>query len=551
MMNALLEKFCKKVKEIPNNVVFESEKSVYTFKDIDTESECIRDFLISGDFKRNIGVLIENEERYIGVLLGIFKAGKTFLPLNLNLSVEKIYNKIKFHEVTCVLTDKHELVDNSIFYNISDLPDLNADQREPLSDNNIAYILSTSGTTGSPKSVMVNFDSLDWILTRYYEIIQFNDGDIFLLTAAYTFDLFFSEIFAPIYGRGKLFISGERSLKNLVLNLADIVNQREITHISLTPSMGRVACENAKASMESLRYVILVGEKLEAQVFNKFIDLTNNDCNIFNMYGPTETTIYSTYMQLKRNSKIFPIGQAFEGYKLLVLDDNMESVNEGQLYIGGKGLSEGYYKNDRLNSEKFVRINDELFFKSGDWVVKQGEIYLFLGRLDNQVKINGARVEIDEINEIISNAMVEAGVCGYFSTQVYENKIIVFLKEADTDQIRHFEKVFLNYPEYMRPLFVKAEEFIYNENGKLDVRKMLKLYKENIKGLDVRLVQILKEEYGCTSINELDSLNKMVFICSLEEKFNVILNTYQIYDDESLEQVFAAALKERNSNDEK
>lgn len=536
-MNEILYKFNQKVINTPTDIAIESENEHITFSDIDASSEKIKSFLLSHNFSDIIGVYVENELKYLEILIGIFKANKIFLPMNLQLSQTKLQEKIDFHNITCVLTDYSNIVDNKIFYDISNFnitfkPEHNID-----SNNTIAYILPTSGTTSSPKSVMVGYDNLHWILTNYYKIISFNKGDKFFFTASYTFDLFFSEILAPLYGNGQLFISKKYNSKMRIINLEKIINHHNITHLSMTPSMGKCAYSNIKGKIKSLKYLIWVGEKLENPFFNNFANKTSIDCNFYNMYGPTETTIYCTYQQLFRNTTLLPIGQAFDGSKLLILDEQGNPSNEGELLIGGKGLSKGYFNNNLLNSQKFIKINGDTYFKSGDLVSKIQNIFLYKCRLDDQIKINGARVELDEITEILSVALKKNNSSSTYSLTVYKNKIIIFIHSSTPDEFCFLEETFQNYPEYMRPLIIAVKHFIYTTNGKLDTEKLLQTYNPSFLS-DNSLKCILKSEFDCTSIKELDSLKKMIFINILEEKFNIKLNICNIWDDSSLEREF-------------
>lgn len=548
-MNEILYKFNQKVINNPLDIAIECEHDSITFKDIDIESEKIKNFLLTGNFTEIIGVHVRDELRYLEILLGIFKAGKIFFPLNIQLSQNKIFEKIDFHDINCVLTDNINIVDHSIFFDINNIKVISNKIHANINFNEIAYVLPTSGTTGSPKSVIVGHDNLHWILNNYYNTISFTKGDKFLFTSSYTFDLFFSEILAPIYGDGHLFISTEYSQKELIINLGRIINRHHITHISITPSMGKCAYPNIKEILFTLKYLIWVGEKLENPLFNDFSRKTNIYCKFYNMYGPTETTIYCTYQELFKNDTLLPIGQAFKGCNLLIMDENGHIAEEGELLIGGKGLSRGYIKNPSLNNDKFVTIEDQTYFKSGDLVKREKNILIYKGRLDNQIKINGARIELDEINEIVSNTLKSNNTSSsYYSLTVHNNKIVLFIQCRSSTEIYFLEKTFCNYPEYMRPLIIPVENFIYNINGKLDIKKMLNYNKLTSLYTKKVLSDLLNQEFQCVSIKELDSLRKAIFICMIEEKFNVKLNFCNIWDDLSLEKEFNNQICKKEKN---
>lgn len=204
----------------------------------------------------------------------------------------------------------------------------------------------------------------------------------------------------------------------------------------------------------------------------------------YNLYGPTETTIYATYFnisELSHEANSVPIGYPLNNVKIKI--DNPDKDGLGEILIGGEGVSNGYYKRKNLNNEKFININNERFYRSGDiGKIEENTIY-FYGRIDNQMKINGIRVEPEEIELTIKKFEHVEDVVVKLETYDQKDILVAFIvakEQLNKEDIFNFlkdkiESYFI--PKY----YVQIDELPLNKNKKVDYHKLSDIFKTHIK----------------------------------------------------------------------
>ncbi|MBF0778636.1 hypothetical protein E4T82_07855 [Streptococcus cuniculi] len=226
-------------------------------------------------------------------------------------------------------------------------------------ENKISYIICTSGTTGIPKKVFLTSENICWLLQEFYKIVNFNSESRFLFTTPYTFDVSLTEIFCPVFTGGTL-ICYESGVSS-ILNMKKLLVANNISHLSLSPSFAETLVDtNGSDIFESLSALCLAGEIFPGTLANKLRSVIDKGCRVFNLYGPSETTIYATYYELEnKDYQVVPIGQPLPGVNLQF--DSMVQLGEDEqveLFIGGKGVSAGYLLQPELDSEKFVIVGE-------------------------------------------------------------------------------------------------------------------------------------------------------------------------------------------------
>ncbi|GIQ61384.1 hypothetical protein Flavo103_45190 [Flavobacterium collinsii] len=289
----------------------------------------------------------------------------------------------------------------------------------------------------------------------------------------------------------------------------DVSNTNPITSMQITPSYLEALLEDDNSSLfiKSLKNIIVGGEKFSNELLSKIRERT--DSEIYNMYGPTETTIWSTFQKAQKNSKL-NIGKPIQNTQIYILDENNKVCPigvKGELCIAGDGLARGYYKEEKLTADKFIAFEkfsgiNETIYKTGDlarWL-PDGTLE-HLGRLDNQVKINGFRIELGEIESVLLQYEQISQVVALVAQNEMGNKNLVAYytssKKAESAELREYAERRL--PSYMVPgHFIQLDEIPLTPNGKIDRKKLptfeelltSKEYEAPRDGVELRLVDI-------------------------------------------------------------
>ena len=365
--------------------------------------------------------------------------------------------------------------------------------------NQLAYVIYTSGSTGKPKGVMIEhgslFNRLEWMQDQYL----LNNDDKILFKTPYSFDVSVWEIFWwAMYGSQLVIL--EDGIEGDPQKIVDIIKQKNVSIVHFVPSMLNIFLlhlEKSKANLLgfSLKKVFTSGEALEINSVNKFRSLFGmTNIELHNLYGPTEATVDITYFNCKNLnefSEFVPIGKSIVNNKVFIADERLNEVtkgHEGEIVIQGINLARGYLNNKIKTDESFVLDSHGIrTYKTGDLGLEllDGNIK-YLGRKDNQIKIRGNRVELDEIKRVIlENSNIENCyvidsselnehkkiICFYISKQnIQEEQLILVLKGL--------------LPAYAIPnMFIKVESVPTTIHGKLDRNKLLELTKSNITSL--------------------------------------------------------------------
>lgn len=341
------------------------------------------------------------------------------------------------------------------------------------SEHDLAYIIYTSGSTGQPKGVMIShanaLSMIQWAM-RYF------DNAIFKYTLASTsicFDLSIFEMFVPLALGGCVVI-----VEN-ALSLVDTPMQLPITLINTVPSAAKSLLLHA-AFPPSVRVINLAGEALEQSLVDALYDTTSVE-SIFNLYGPSETTTYSTYYLAKKtcDRTMVPIGWPIDGTQIFLLDTRMQPVPKlakGEIYIAGPGVTLGYCNREEETKARYVEIKTKdgaiLAYRTGDLArLNADNEYEYLGRLDHQIKLHGFRIELNEITKHVKNhkdvkdAFVMEAKINEESTQL----VAYIESDEPLNQIDMIQWLSQWLPDYMIPKYlVFIEKLPLNTNGKID-----------------------------------------------------------------------------------
>ena len=438
-------------------------------------------------------VALDNLETYAAILALWFE-GKAYVPIDIKNPLERNKSKISQAGILTIIDSSDKLL-FSEYHTIETkkLPnsDINLVPNE-VDDNELAYILFTSGTTGQPKGVPITRANLTEFITAFLHIgFEINEKDKCLQCFDLNFDVSIQSFLAPLlHGACVYTVPNDQIKYSYVYGLLE---EHELTFGVFAPSMIRYLQPYFdEIDLQKLRYCIVTAEASPIDLVSEWMTCIPN-AQIFNCYGPTEATIYCTYYSidrlkpLKEANGMLCIGKPFTGITAVLLDENLQKVNQGtkgEMYICGPQLTTGYWANQQLTQESFIFLTfdgkEERYYKTGDLCLEDedGDL-LYFGRLDYQVKIQGFRIELGEI-EFHARASINGknAIAFIYKRDDHYQEIALCLETVifDRETVLHYLKSKL--PPYMIPskLFNLAE-FPLNSSGKID-RNAIKFHLE-------------------------------------------------------------------------
>ncbi|HFU3977011.1 TPA: AMP-binding protein, partial [Streptococcus suis] len=408
----------------------------------------------------------------------------------------------------------------------------------------IAYILHTSGSTGKPKGVKVSIENLNYITDNMQKITPCNENSIILFMTPYTFDVSITEICGWVYEGGAVIcrdIKSERWFNDLQTTFENY----KITHIAACPSVFATMINilsNNNHVFDSVKFVVLAGERFLVNI-HKIWKQNSWKFRLFNAYGPTEATVYSTIFELSKNSLYdeIPIGNTLTGVDYIIEEKTSE------LLIGGEGVTKGYTE-ENLTKKSFIEINQRVYYKTGDLVELKDKLLFFRGRNDNQIQINGMRIELGEIESKIE----EIDVVQQAKVIYHENKIIAFIKTECLERDFYNNKFKTNFEPHLVPnIYFLLNEFPLTPSNKVDKKMLINKYltmessnneftqlELEIKNLFLEILEIGKDNLSKTAnFFELggDSLRSVLFLIELEKRYELTCLLSDIYNNPTIE----------------
>jgi amino acid adenylation domain-containing protein len=370
-------------------------------------------------------------ERSIDMMVGILavlKAGAAYLPMNPKNPAARTKYLLAESSAQLLLTHRG-LVGGSVEnIQVLDLEDEKKhkedteDLENTANHNNNAYLIYTSGSTGNPKGVIISHGNFSPLLHWGKAHLSFSPHDRVVQNLSYFFDWSVWEIFLTLCSGAQLHMVEERIILNPT-EYIDFINRNKITVLHITPTHFQSLLA-ANLHFVSLKYLCIGAEKLTVDLAERSYRLINQDCRVFNMYGPTEATIIAAVLELDKTGRenyrklsSIPIGRPVGNTTLLVLDKNLKLCPvhvQGELYIGGNALARGYLNDAEKTRKSFItnafkKIVGQYLYKTGDRVCWLADGNLeFFGRIDHQVKVRGYRIELGEIeNQLLNHAEIK------------------------------------------------------------------------------------------------------------------------------------------------
>jgi len=508
----------------PDNIALVFEDKELTYKELNEKSNSLARFLRSKNIGRNdiVGIMVNRSLEMIISILAVLKAGGTYIPIDPEYPQDRIEYMLNNSNAKLLLTFeslKDKLIfENKIFVDLTNksLYSGNSTSLENINKpNDSAYIIYTSGSTGMPKGVVLTHKALTNLTNYSNNYIHYLKDEKYRTVISITtvcFDIFIFETLISLQKGLKLVIANEDE-KNLPNLLNKLIKKHKAEIIQSTPSRMQFFVDNIKEIplLSNLNYITLAGEQLPISLVKQLREISG--AYIYNGYGPSETTVFSTLTDVTEYEKI-TIGKPLYNTKIYILDKklNIVPINAvGELYIAGDGLGKGYLNNPELTAKSFIPnpfTPNTLMYKTGDlgYFMPNGEI-MCLGRSDNQVKIRGLRVELGEIETCI---LTYPGIDKCAVIVNNEQKLLAFFSSEKNININDLKAYMQRkLPTYFIPnSFVPIEKFKLTPNGKLDRKALHKIkissnteYEEPKTDYQKKLAKIFEKTLGISKIS--------------------------------------------------
>lgn len=478
--------------ENPSQTAIICKDSKMSYSELNDKVAKFASYLYSKGIKKGdiVSTLLHRSSNLIVAMLGIMKCGAIYLPVSTLFPNDRIeYILDNSGAKICIIDNStKELYEE----NTINMDEINYSNVQPVSftptlPDDIIYVIYTSGSTGLPKGVQVMNKNLNNFIHSFNNLFNNKVGtnDICISSTSISFDVSIWEFFFTLLNGSTLYLYPSESIEDIIDYCRTII-QNKITMAYLPPNILEEVYTILSSKKVALNKILIGVEPIKVELIKKFFNL-NENMQILNGYGPTETTICCTAYKLKQNSiistNIVPIGKPLHNLTGYILDKDMQPVPvgvNGELYIAGDNVSKGYLNNEKLTKEKYVpcKFKEGIMYNTGDIVkwLPNGNI-LFVGRDDNQIKIKGHRIELGEISSAILDYPTITK-CQIIVKEKDGNKYLVAFftssKKIVINDLRTF--LSLKLPFYSVPnLIVQLDKFILTANGKID-----KKYLQNI-----------------------------------------------------------------------
>ncbi len=438
-----------------------------------------------------VALALPRSPEMVASMLAVLKTGAAYLPLDPEFPADRISYMLEDAKPSCIITTEEiaarlpdglsvpQLVlDQTVTQEIvkrysPDNPNVSVSLAHP------AYIIYTSGSTGRPKGVVVTLKSLSNFLLSMQEAFSLGEEDRLLAVTTVAFDISALELYLPLISGAQIVIAKKETIREPQA-LAKMIEYFDIDIMQATPTLWHALVTNEPETLRGLR-VLVGGEALPSGLLQALQKL---HCSVTNLYGPTETTIWSATAFLEEGLKgVPPIGKPIWNTQVYVLDNGLQPVPPGvvgELYIAGTGLARGYFRRPDLTAERFVADPygppGARMYRTGDQARWRADGSLdYIGRADHQIKIRGFRIELGEIDAVLAkHPDIEQAAVVVREDQPGDKRLVAYVVAAsaiDTADLRRY--VGASLPDYMVPAaFMEMDELPLTPNGKLD-RKAL------------------------------------------------------------------------------
>lgn len=584
--------FEQQVQKYPENIALVFEDAQFTYTQLNEKANQLSHYL---KYKRGVEVgdrvalSMSNSEYPIICILGILKAGATYVPMEVDLISERLNYIVKDSKPKLLLTEEKyvakfkniflesnlriDAVNDTQFveevFNTSHTTNLQLVIRP----DSLSYIIYTSGTTGNPKGVMVqHLNTVNFVLNADY--VKVDESDRILSLSSYQFDGSIYDFFMPLLQGASLILSTKDVFLNLD-QLNELLIKHKITNLFITTALFNTITDANLSGLANLKYIAFGGEAASLAHIKKFNKNFGN-VKMVNCYGPTETTTFTLVHPIPDTidqASTVPIGKPIGNYTAYILDKYLRPLPLGaigELYIGGNGVTKGYLNNAEQTCERFISNPfqtqeeqrsgyNERLYKSGDLVKYRCDKTIeYIGRNDFQVKIRGYRIELGEIETSLNShpAIQQSIVIAKSHQSGIKYLVAYYMSEQKIDEEILSVYLALTLPEYMIPSqLIHMVEFPLTVNGKIDRRKLPDIEFTNqeiyvapqndvekklctiygeVLGLDAETISVDSDFFRLGG----DSISSIQLVNRIRQQMNVHLAVRDIFDNKTIRTLY-------------
>ena len=495
--------FVQQVEKTPNSKAIVFNNQSYTYASLNNRANQLAHTLIQSGLtgpEKVVAIQTERSPLTVIAIIAVLKTGSAWVPIDSRAPKERRWYMLEDSRASLLLTDaaNNKTINDESFKKVPLLQieeSFSEDTSNPrclATQNNLAYIIYTSGTTGKPKGVMIEQGSL---LNEAFAVhqdlyAQFAPPLNIALLSSFVFDA--SVLFVPcaLFTGHTIYFYAEFE-KGGVEGLLDLFENHPIELVEATPTFYKLLLLKAGKDFvfpESMKAFIIGGEKLEKSLLEELNKHSQHPgIQYVNIYGPTETTISASCYRVndvQAQETVIPIGFPFSNFEMFVLDKYLQPVPVGiigQLFIAGRGVGRGYLNRPELNQQKYLLHpfkKEQRMYATGDQAILRTDGSIdFVGRMDQQIKIRGYRVELREIEEVLSNLkeVQQAVVIAYNFDGHLELIAYITLKQGESDPAEENLRQLISrsLPAYMVPAYwVFLAEIPLNSSGKPDKKAL-------------------------------------------------------------------------------
>ena len=485
------EQIRRQAQKTPDKVAVIAAGKTLTYKELDELSDKVAYSLLQEGVAMEtlVGVLFDREVWTYVAEIGILKAGGAFVPFIPEYPDERIEFCLEDGSIPILLTSKELLAERSALQEHCKVLSLerliNQERTEntlpEVSADNLAYCIYTSGTTGKPKGVMIEHKNIANYVhcnEKSPEIMHYTKpGRIALALASFSFDVSIVEEFVPLCNGCSVVIATEEEI-HTPSQLAQLISDNRVNGITCTPTylLGLLAIPETMEALKQITFYDVGAEAFPAGLYQKLRDL-RQDSVILNVYGPTEATMGCAAEEMVE-SKVVTVGTPIANTQFYIADSfgNPLPVGiRGELMICGQQVGRGYINLPDKTAASFFTHDGVRAYRSGDlaaWT-DEGKIRVF-GRIDNQIKLRGFRIELDEIEKVLMEyPAINSGAVSVLKKGTGEYLVGYYTAVKDVDDNDLKNHLAAKLPEYMVPnLFVHLEAMPLTPNGKVNRRAL-------------------------------------------------------------------------------
>ncbi len=474
-MNTIVEKFLEQVNENETaTAVFDNDRSLNR-KELFELADTIAAKLPK-DCKR-VGIMMDHSVEMIAAIFAVLRIGAAYIPVEPFFPKERIKYMMEEAEATTIITNskyegRFEYITNIIVDKGQAIKPVAIESM--YEEDDLAYILYTSGTTGKPKGVAVTNANVCHYVRAFFNEFKPKYGDVMLQHSVCSFDIFVEEVFTTLLSGATLAIPSDEE-RNDVKKLISFIRENDVTMLSGFPYLLQ-EINDLEELPGKLRLLISGGDVIRASYVTNLL----GKVEVYNTYGPSETTVCASYLRCTKDNVLedgtFPVGKPVLGVDIKIMDEEGNQVPKGEigeLCIFGAGVSKGYIGDRKKENEAFVDTVDGKMYRSGDlgYILPDGNI-AFLHRKDTQIMIKGKRVEVSEVENVMAksefirqvhvSASMDENNLSYMVAYVVKDNESIKLSQI-TDYMKDYLTDFM-IPEY----FVELKSLPLNTNGKVD-----------------------------------------------------------------------------------